>query len=230
MLSNYPSYFFRPSLAVAWVSLLACASALLGGSIRINNRVIETGMSKGKVFLLAGEPEWKSTYSTGDYGGSEPLGNPVSSFSGDSSFVGYSGSFDLIGPVAVEEWLFDQGNNRLMQMLRFENERLVSIKSIGYGFDEDERKRVASPNWNTVQAGDTTYEVINKVGEPTITEDRPDVGLVRVYGPYRNSTLHFRTANVSWWYYNSGRNRLFRIVKLLNGRVVEITTDGMGEG
>ncbi len=225
-----PNHLARRFLIVITLFSLAFASALIGGSIRINNRVIETGMSKGKVFLLAGEPDWKSKYSTGDYGHSEPLGDPVSLFSGDTSFVAYSGSFDLIGPIVVEEWLFDQGSNRLMQMLRFENERLVSIVSIGYGFDDGKRKRITAPNWTMVQAGDTTYEVLQKVGEPTITEDRPEVGLVRVYGPIRNSTLHFRTANVSWWYYNSGRNRLFRIVKLLNGRVVEIATEGFGEG
>lgn len=230
MPNGFPNFLARRSRIVISLFSLACAVTLFGGSIRINNRVIETGMSKGKVFLLAGEPEWKSTYSTGDYGHSEALGDPVGLFSDDSTFVGYAGSFDLIGPVVVEEWLFDQGSNRLMQILRFENERLVSIKSIGYGFGADERKRDTAPNWTTVQVGDTTYEVIRKVGEPSITEDRPEVGLVRVYGPYRNSTLHYRTADVSWWYYNSGSNRLFRIVKLLNGRVVEIATEGFGEG
>jgi hypothetical protein len=35
--------------------------------------------------------------------------------------------------VAVEEWLFDQGNQRFVRALRFENGRLVSITTGRYG-------------------------------------------------------------------------------------------------
>lgn len=223
------SRILKPALIIGLLFLLGSSELLLGDSIRINNRVIKRGMSKGKVFLLAGEPVWKSEYLLGDYSQAAPLGDPLGLFSNGGSFVGYGGNLELIGPVSVEEWLYDQGSNRLMQLLRFKNERLVDIESVGYGFGKFEKDRTASPSWATLQVGDTTYELLNKVGQPTITEDRPEVSLVRVYGSLRKATLHFRSADVSWWYYNAGSNRLFRIVKLLNGRVAEIETEGFGE-
>lgn len=198
------------------------------GSIRINGRVVETGMSKGKVSLLIGEPHWKADYLLGDIGNVQRLGDPVGLFSDRSRIAGYSGDFQLLGPLAVEEWLFDQGDRRLMQLLRFEDQRLVSIKSLGYGFDENERLNQRERDWSTVQTGDTSYEVIRRMGEPSIVEDQPNVDLVRIFGPYR-SALHFRSAKASWWYYNQGPNRLFRIVKFVNGRVVELASEGYGQ-
>ena len=115
-----------------------------------------------------------------------------------------------------------------MQLLRFEDQRLVSIKSLGYGFDAHDRPNLRERDWSTVQPGDTSYEVVRLMGEPTTIEDLPGVDIVRTFGPYR-STLDFRSARVTWWYYNQGPNRLFRIVKLVNGRVVEVAADGFGQ-
>lgn len=50
---------------------------------------------------------------------------------------------------------------------------------------------------------------------------------VKIFGP-RRLPLHFRSTEVSCWYYNQGSDRLFRIVKLVNGRVVEIESEGFG--
>ena len=135
-------------------------------------------MSKGKVSSLIGEPHWKADYLVGDIGNVQRLGDPVGLFSDCSRIAGYSGDFQLLGPLAVEEWLFDQGDRRLMQLLR--------------------------------------------------SEDQLNVDLVRIFGPYR-SALHFRSTKASWWYYNQGPNRLFRIIKFVNGRVVELASEVYGQ-
>jgi hypothetical protein len=36
-------------------------------------------------------------------------------------------------PVNIDEWTYDFGRHRFMQMLYFENGRLLGIKSLGYG-------------------------------------------------------------------------------------------------
>lgn len=214
------------ALAMGISCLIAQSS--FAGSIRINGRVVETGMSKGKVQLLLGEPHWKADYLLGDIRGAILLGVPLGIFSDRAGIAGYSGNYELLGPVSVEEWLFDQGGKRLMQLLRFENQRLVSINSLGYGLDGRDQPNLRERDWSTVQPGDTSYEVIRRMGQPTTIEDLPGVDIIRTFGPYR-STLDFRSASEAWWYYNQGPNRLFRIIKFVNGRVVEVATDGFGQ-
>ena len=217
---------FRVLLAIAITCLFAESS--FAGSIRINGRVVETGMSQGKVQLLLGEPHWRADYLLGDIKGANLLGAPLGIFSDRTGIVGYSGNYELLGPTSVEEWLFDQGDRRLMQLLRFEDQRLVSIESLGYGFGDHDQPNLRERDWSTIQPGDTSYEVVRRMGQPTTIEDQPGVDIVRTFGPYR-SALDFRSARVTWWYYNQGPNRLFRIVKFVNGRVVEVATDGFGQ-
>ncbi|MCZ6671332.1 MAG: DUF2845 domain-containing protein [Verrucomicrobia bacterium] len=200
---------------------------LYGDSIRFKNRVVDTGMSKGKVFLIAGQPDWKASYIIGDRGYMDQPAYQVNAFSNTSLVTGFSGNFDPLGSVAVEEWLFNRGKYRLMKLLRFEDERLVAIVSVGYGFDDKRKGSIINPDWSALKVGDTSYEVLNRFGEPSLTESKPEISFVRIYGPHRHP-LHYRSADVSWWYYNSGKNRLFRIIKLVNGRVVEIETEGYG--
>ena len=217
---------YHPLMALAFACLFAESS--VAGSIRINGRVVETGMSKGKVQLLLGEPHWKADYLVGDIGGAHRLGDPIGLFSDRAGVAGYKGDYELLGPVSVEEWLFDQGGNRLMQLLRFKDQRLVSITSLGYGFDAYDRPSLRERDWSAVQPGDTSYEVVRRMGEPTINEDQTGVDLVRTYRSYQG-TIDYRSARVAWWYYNEGPKRLFRIVKFVNGRVVEVATDGFGQ-
>lgn len=217
---------FRVLLAIAFACLFAESS--VAGSIRINGRVVETGMSKGKVQLLLGEPHWRADYLVGDIGSAHRLGDPLGLFSDRAGVAGYNGDYELLGPVSVEEWLFDQGGNRLMQLLRFEDQRLVSIVGLGYGINASDRPRLRERDWSTVQVGDTSYEVIRRMGQPTTIEDLPGVNLVRTYTSYQG-TIDFRSASVSWWYYNEGPKRFFRIVKFVNERVVEVATDGFGQ-
>lgn len=40
---------------------------------------------------------------------------------------------DVSRPVTVKEWTYNFGPNRFMQVLRFENGKLVDIHSLGYG-------------------------------------------------------------------------------------------------
>lgn len=41
--------------------------------------------------------------------------------------------FERYVPVTIEEWTYNFGPNRFVRLLRFENGRLVSVESLGYG-------------------------------------------------------------------------------------------------
>lgn len=41
---------------------------------------------------------------------------------------------EQVVPVNVEEWLYNFGPQYFMQLLRFENGRLVEIRNLGYGY------------------------------------------------------------------------------------------------
>lgn len=56
--------FFRfgpkPSL-LACLALLWIAGSLSAESFRVKNKIVITGMSKGKVYMITGNPDWKDT-------------------------------------------------------------------------------------------------------------------------------------------------------------------------
>lgn len=220
-----------PRLFFHW--LTACLFAgcfyvsLQADSFRFKNKVIDTGMSKGKVYMIIGQPAWKATYLKGNprVGYDRYYSNGF--FSGAGRIATFVGDFNPIHPVAVEEWLINRGNNRFMQLLRFEDDRLVSIQNLGYGFGSYHKPSVYNPDWSVLQNGATSFEVLQHFGQPSLVETKPEISFVRLFGP-RGHPLYYQSADVSWWYYNAGPNRLFRIVKLLNGRVVDVVTEGYG--
>lgn len=44
---------------------------------------------------------------------------------------GWNGNVSV--PIDVDEWIYDFGPGQLMQKLRFENDRLIRIRDLGYG-------------------------------------------------------------------------------------------------
>ena len=40
--------------------------------------------------------------------------------------------------IPVEVWLYNRGSDKPMQQIRFEDGRVVSIESLGYGYNEDD--------------------------------------------------------------------------------------------
>jgi hypothetical protein len=210
------------SLAVLWI-----AGSLSAESFRVKNKIVSTGMSKGKVYMITGNPDWKASYLKGNPRQGYDVYRSTGFFSGAGRIAGYSGDYNPVQPVAVEEWLFNRGKNRFMQLLRFENERLVDIQDLSYGFGSYHTPEIYNPDWSLLKTGASSYEVLKEYGEPSLVETKPEITFARVFGP-RGAPLYYQSAEVSWWYYNAGPNRLFRIVQLLNGRVVDVATEGYG--
>lgn len=86
-----------------------------------------------------------------------------------------------------------------------------------------------------VSIGDLKVEVIAKCGPPTWTEERKEERIERIYNNsyYKDGELREPLAakvevDIEEWLYNFGPNRLIRILKFENGRLVEIETGGYG--
>lgn len=221
-----PFSLYPVSLAILLMAIVF-GTSLNADSIRINGKVVDTGMSKGKVFLIMGQPDWKSSFLIGAPHARNDSFESAGFLSSGGGISAYRGEFNPVYPTSVEEWLFNRGKNRFMQLLRFENERLVEIHHLGYGFGNYRSSPVHNPDWSTLRNGATTFELLREYGEPSLVEAKPEITFVRLLGP-RGHPLYYHSADVEWWYYNEGPHRLFRIVKLLNGRVVDVVTEGYG--
>ena len=112
------------------VIIFSFVSAEGAHALRCKGRLVFHGDSKFEVLATCGEPAWieKRTIERigrRDYG----------VCSNKDSDRGYSGNPSVtVVPIEVEEWLYNFGPHRLLQILRFENGVLVDIEDGDYGF------------------------------------------------------------------------------------------------
>ena len=99
--------------------LLACLPAMtLAQSLVCSNKVVGFGTTQAEVSALCGNPaqvDHKTIYNT------------VGTDTGN-------GFAQRTGDIQVDIWTYNFGPNKLMQRIRFEDGRVVEIKSLGYGF------------------------------------------------------------------------------------------------
>jgi hypothetical protein len=116
--------------------------------------------------------------------------------------------------VDVEDWLYDFGSNRLVVVLTFEKDRLIGMRSFGYGRDPDGR-----PAFDKVVAtGEPTVRVLFLFGPPSYKEERVETSVVSRKG---GMTIP-KQVSVETWTYNLGPNRFMRIYHFVDGRLARI--------
>lgn len=104
-------------------------------AFRCNSYVIDTGMPKIEVMQKCGSPSSQDTHvehrvirtrqsSQADYRSRDLLRNYRDR---DSQEI------EREIEVVIDEWIYNFGPTRFMQLLRFEDGRLVEIKDLGYG-------------------------------------------------------------------------------------------------
>lgn len=119
-----------PALLVAGVSLPVDAAF----AFRCGNKLVSKGDPAAKVLKICGEPvgvQQRVIYRSGftrprfrDYGPGIHFHREV---------LSYDRSYE---EVLVEEWTYNFGPRRLMQLVRFENGFVADIRQIGYGYHE----------------------------------------------------------------------------------------------
>lgn len=99
------------------LSLCLCLYAPSTWALRCGSSLVNAGDYKVEVLQKCGEPVFADSRI-------------------ELRFVKLQGTGMEIGqyiPIMIDEWTYDFGSNRFVQLLRFENSRLVGIESLGYG-------------------------------------------------------------------------------------------------
>lgn len=122
----------RHLLAAASLLLFAATPAL---AFRCGNRIVSDGDHYSKVLKICGEPtgvQERVIYREGPtrprFRVDGPNGLPY-----DQEVLQYDRSYV---EVLVEEWTYNFGPRRLMQLVRFENGFVVEVDQLGYGYRE----------------------------------------------------------------------------------------------
>jgi hypothetical protein len=113
-------------LAMALGGALAPPSAR-ADALRCGGRLVSEGDTPAAVRAKCGEPS--------EIARSARLGAPVIWRHGRPIRVG-----DDAIEVRIENWVYNLGPSRFMRRIRFEDDRVVSIETLGYGY-RDERSR-----------------------------------------------------------------------------------------
>ncbi len=117
--------------------------------------------------------------------------------------------------VAVETWTYDVGPQRFIQIVTLEAGRIVSIERGGYGYVVPPRaSEVPVPRARcqpeAIRAGDTTFDVLTRCGEPASRDAYPE--------PFAREV----------WTYDFGPQAFVRFVHLENGKVARVETGSYG--
>jgi hypothetical protein len=121
----------------------------------------------------------------------------------------------------VDEWTYDFGPNRLVQILFFHDGKLVKIKSGGYG---QGLSGPASNRIGIISVGDRKSKVLRKWGEPAYEDQRQEQ---RTFYGSRGETIQ-KTFTIDEWVYDFGPKRYIRILTFEDGRLVSNRTGDHG--
>jgi len=116
--------------------------------------------------------------------------------------------------VEVEDWLYDFGANRLVVVFTFEKDRLIGMRSFGYGRDPAGRPAFDK----VVETGEPTVRVLFLFGPPSYIEERIDTSVIS----HRGGGTFPKQVSVETWTYNLGPDRFMRIYHFVDGRLTEI--------
>lgn len=111
----------RAWMTALTLSFLCSPVAAHAASIRCGSELASDGASKADVLFKCGEPFMKDTRT-------ETVGEKVKQKDADSSTT-----TERTVTRTFEEWTYNFGRQRLMQVVVFENGRLVDVRSGGYG-------------------------------------------------------------------------------------------------
>ncbi|WP_162932600.1 DUF2845 domain-containing protein [Solimonas sp. K1W22B-7] len=180
-------------------SLLVWAiPAMAAGKLRCNNRLVGEGDRAAELLAACGEPAYRDAW-----GYSQPGGNILAD---------------------TEEWTYNFGPHELLRVVRVRNGRVYSIDSDSYGFYDAPERRCES---TALVPGLSKYRLLQICGEPLT---RRSFGLVRPLDArgrraYANA---YETVYREEWVYNFGSRYLMRILRIENGRIVDVENGGRG--
>jgi hypothetical protein len=187
--------------------LLALTAAFLAGgagadsTMRCDNRIASEGMAAASLLAVCGEPAYRDVW---------------------------GGNFPGYGSVAgSEEWYYNFGPNLLLRVIRLRDGKIAQIDADGYGFSELPHPPCEP---SRIVEGLSKYRLILQCGQPLTQQARwVSVPLER-YGRdgRRRYGGYYSTVFQEEWIYNFGSRYLMRVVRLENGRVVDVQNGDRG--
>ena len=111
----------RALLATLTLSFLLLPTRGDAATLRCGSNLVADGASKTDVLLKCGEPSAKESRTESD---------AVKQRQGEKND---STTTERVVQKTIEEWTYNFGPNRLIQVAVFENGRLVDVRSGGYG-------------------------------------------------------------------------------------------------
>lgn len=173
-------------------------------SFKCGNRIVSLGNTKAEVVIKCGTPAWKDAWSD------DIVRN-----------VNKADQFRI--SVERERWIYNFGPNAFLQIILFENGKLMNIATGDYGYDE-RRARAGPCDIINIQTGLTQFEVQRRCGTPFFTDTRHEDSIATVDG----TTTRLTTKRIDEWTYNRGPNEFLRILTFENGILANVRTGERG--
>ncbi|MBF0493140.1 MAG: DUF2845 domain-containing protein [Deltaproteobacteria bacterium] len=162
-------------------------------ALRCGNQIVSEGDTSAQVLAKCGEPQIRDDQQqqTVEKLGSEYI-HKIS--------------------IPVEDWIYDFGSNRLVQVLRFENNRLSKISSGGYGGYKNNPERCQN-SFSYVSIGETKAQILLKCGLPSWKSSEEEILKVIKSGPYSE----YLKSNIEIWNYQMDVKNPVRVLRFRNG-------------
>lgn len=194
--------------AIAAIVLLMLLSTKVhsDNSISCNNRIVGRGDHVSEVYAACGEPAWKDRHE--DLITVAPRNDDTRS---------------LAHHIAItrEDWVYNDGPNRLLRILTFEEGRLVRIESGGYGFHPDYVSGRCRPE--DLRKGMSKFELELRCGDPAYKEQR-----TQIVSNFNDNVRREQNVRVEEWTYDFGSMKFMRIVVMENAVVVRVENADRG--
>lgn len=133
---------------------------------------------------------------------------------------------------AVEQWTFNFGPNRFVQVVTLEAGRVVRIERGSYGYDPERlRAREGAPpcDASEIRVGHRKLDLLARCGPPTARDVRRERRAASQPSAAQGATeIAFATVQVETWTYDLGPRRFVTIATLANGEVVAVEHGGYG--
>ncbi len=130
--------------------------------------------------------------------------------------------------INIHEWTYNFGPTRLIHTLIFRNNRLESIKTGGYGYNED---YLAGKRKCSAGIGDLKAAVLMKCGEPVHRSRRSEEKTrVKYLDPEKLTVDESRVfIEIEEWTYNIDASHFVQIFIFKNNRLVSMETGEYGD-
>ena len=168
--------------------------AQAGDTLRCDSRIVATEALAAEVLAACGEPDFRDRW----------LAPPH-----------YA--------IGEEQWFYNFGANRFLQILRFRDGQLVSIEADGYGFDSAPATSCAPAE---IVRGMSKLRLLHRCGYPATQESFDELRPLRYEAGYHHDTV--KPVRRERWVYDFGADSRLRIVTLKNGRVTEVENGAPG--